>query len=157
MQGVAENKVNRVVLRQHILQVSRNPFQTNGMLWGACRVVFGLRLEAKSNFETFSAQVWKKSSKLHQLCRPRILFDVTFGVCWACLATLRPVWASLLELVVGCCLIFSKKCRSADSMPLSSRSAIFSGSGVQVGAAGAQKAYGRPALATFGRLGDGRV
>ena len=42
------------------------------------------------------------------MCRPRILFDVTFGVCWACLATLGPVWASLLELVVGFCVIFLK-------------------------------------------------
>ena len=66
--------------------------------------------------------------------RPRVCFDVTFGVCWACLATLGPVWVSLLEVVVGFCMILSKKCRSADSMPLSSRSAIFAGSGVQVGA-----------------------
>ena len=100
MQGVAENKVNRVLLCQHILQVSRHHFQRNVMFWGACRVVFGLNLEAKSSFETFSAQVWKKSSKLYQMCRPRVFFGVTFGVCWACLATLGPVRASLLELVV---------------------------------------------------------
>ena len=68
--------------------------------------------------------------------RPRVCFDVTFGVCWACLATLGPVWVSLLEVVVGFCVIFLKKCRSADSMPVSSRSAIFAGSGVQVGATG---------------------
>ena len=91
------------------------------------------------------------------MCRPRVLFEVTFGVCRACFATLGPVRASLLELVVGFGVIFSKKCRSADSMPLSSGSAIFAGFGVQVGAAGAQNAYRRPALATFGRLGDGRV
>ena len=85
-----------------------------------------------------------------------MLLETTFGVCWACLATLGPVWASLLELVVVF-VIFAKKCGSADSMPLSSRSAIFAGPGGQVGATGAQKSYRRHALATFGRLGDGRV
>ena len=70
------------------------------MFWDPCRVVFGLKLEPKSSFEMFEAQVWKKYLKLHQMCRPRQLFDITFGVCWACLATLGPVWASLLELVV---------------------------------------------------------
>ena len=100
MQGVAENNVNKVVLYPHILQVSRHHFQRNVMFWGAWTVVFNVKLEAKSSFETFSAQVWKKSSKLQQICRPRVLFDVTFGVCWACLATLGRVWASLLELVV---------------------------------------------------------
>ena len=100
MQGGAENNVNRIFLCQHILQVSRHHFQRNVMFWGAWRVVFGLKLEAKSSFETFEAHVWKKSSKLHQMFRPRVLFEVTFGVCWACLATLGPVWASLLELVV---------------------------------------------------------
>ena len=91
------------------------------------------------------------------MCRPRVLLGVTFGVCWACLATLGPVWASLLEFMVGFCVIFSEKCRSADSLPLSSRSAIFAGPGVQVGTAGAQKSYRRAALATSGRLGGGRM
>ena len=54
-------------------------------------------------------------------------------------------------------VIFAKNCGSADSMPLSSRSAIFAGPGVQVGTAGAQKSYRRAGSATFGRLGDGRV
>ena len=84
-------------------------------------------------------------------------FQVTFGVCWACLATLGAVWASLLELVVDLFVSFFKKCGSADLMPLSSRSAIFAGPGVQVGATGAQKSHRRPPSATFGRLGDGRV
>ena len=127
------------------------------MFWGACRVVFGLKLEAKSSFERFSAQVWKKSSKLYKMCRPRVFCWVTFGVCWACLATLGPVWGSLLELVVVCFVISDKKCGSADSMPFSSRSAIFAGPGSQVEGTGAQKSYRRAALATFGRLGDGRV
>jgi len=91
------------------------------------------------------------------MCCSRVLFDVTFGVCWACLATLGPVCASLLEVVVAFCMIFVKKCGSADSTPLSRRSAIFAGPSVQVGAAGAQKSYCRSALANFGRLGDGRV
>ena len=55
------------------------------------------------------------------------------------------------------CVLFAKKCGSADSMPLSSRSAIFAGPGGQVEGTGAQKSYRRTALATFGRLGDGRV
>ena len=54
-------------------------------------------------------------------------------------------------------VIFAKKCGSADSMPLSSRSAICAGPGSQVAGTGAQKSYRRAALATFGRLGDGRV
>ena len=109
------------------------------MFWGACGVVLGLKFEAKSSLETIEAQVWEKSLKLHQMCRPRVLFDVTFGVCWACLATLGPVRASLFELVVGFCVIFFKKCRSAESMPLSSRSASFARPGVQVGATRIQK------------------
>ena len=86
-----------------------------------------------------------------------MLFEVTFGVCWACLALLGAVWASLLQPVVVFLVIFFKKCGSADSMPLSSGSAIFAGLGIQVGTAGAQKSYRRTALATFGRLGDGRM
>ena len=54
-------------------------------------------------------------------------------------------------------VIFAKKCGSADSMPIPSRSAIFAGPGSQVEGTGAQKSYRRAALATFGRLGDGRV
>ena len=54
-------------------------------------------------------------------------------------------------------MIFFKKCGSADSMPLSSRSAMFAGPGSQVEGTGAQKSYCRPALATFGCFGDGRV
>ena len=73
------------------------------------------------------------------------------------MATFGPVWASLLELVVVFVVIFFKRCGSGDSMPLSSRSAVFAGPGVQVGAAGAQKSYRRAALATFGRLDVGRV
>jgi len=73
------------------------------------------------------------------------------------LATLGAVWASLLQLVAVFLVIFLEKCGSADSMPLSSGSAIFTGPGVQVGTAGVQKSYRRAALGTFGRLGDGRV
>ena len=127
------------------------------MFRGARRVVFGLKLEGKSSLEMFQAQVLEKVFKVRQMCPPRVLFGVTFGVCWACLATLAPVWASLLELVVVCSVIFFKKCGSAESTPLSSRSAIFACPGVQVGAAGAQKSDRRADLATFGRLGVGRV
>ena len=62
-----------------------------------------------------------------------------------------------LELVVDLFVSFFKKCGSADLMPLSSRSVIFASPGVQVGATGAQKTCRRATLATFGRLGDGRV
>ena len=58
----------------------------------------------------------------------------------------------------GCpSVIFFKKCGSADSMPLSSGSAIFAGLDLQVGTVGVQKSYRRTALATFGRLGGGRM
>ncbi len=126
------------------------------MFCGARGVVFGLKIEAQSSLETFEAQVWKKSLKLHQMCRPRPLFDVTFGVCWACLATLSSVWASLLKLAVVF-FRFSLKSAYTDSMPLSSGSAVFARPSVQVGAAGDQKSCRTAALATFGRLGDGRV
>ncbi len=54
-------------------------------------------------------------------------------------------------------LILFKKFASADSLAFSSGSAVFAGPGSQVAGIGAQKSYRRAALATFGRLGDGRV
>ena len=91
------------------------------------------------------------------MCRPRVLFEVTFGVCWACLATSGSVWASLLEIVVVVLMIFLKKCVLANSRPLSDGMLIFAGPGVQVGATWSQKRRRRATLVTFGRLGDGRV
>ena len=91
-----------------------------------------------------------------QTC-PRFLFEVTFGVCWACLATLERVWASLFETVVVVLTIFLKKCGFANSMTLPCGMPCFARPGVQVGGTGTQKAHRRATLVTFGRLGDGRV
>ena len=99
----------------------------------------------------------EKVFKITQICRPRFLFEVTFGVCWACLATLERVWASLFETVVVVFMIFLKKCGFANSMPLSDGMPILEGPGVQVGATWSQKSRRRATLVTFGRLGDGRV
>ena len=73
------------------------------------------------------------------MCRPRVLFEVTFGVRGAGWATLGPVWASLLEIVVVVLMIFLKKCGFANSMPLSDGMPILAGPGVQVGATWSQK------------------
>ena len=91
------------------------------------------------------------------MCRPRVLFEITFGVRGAGWATWGPVWASLLEIVVVVLMIFLKKCGFANSMPLSDGMPIFAGPGVQVGGTGAQKSRRRATLVTFGRLGDGRM
>ena len=94
---------------------------------------------------------------MSQICRPRFLFEVTCGVCWACLATLEPVWVSLFETVVVVLTILWKKCGFANSMPLSNGMPCFARPGVQVGGTGTQKWRREPTLVTFGRLGDGRV
>ena len=78
-----------------------------------------------------------------------MLFDVPFGVCWACLATLVPVWASLLELVVVFLCFFLLKvwfCRFDATLE---RKCYICSPGSQVGGPGVQKSYRKPALATF--------
>ena len=83
MQGVAKNKVNRVCC-QHILQVSRHNFQTHVICWSVWKR-FGFKLGAKTSFETSWAQVWKKYSKLHKMCCPRLILTsllVSAGLAW---------------------------------------------------------------------------
>ena len=91
------------------------------------------------------------------MCRPRVLFEVTFGVRGAGWATSGPVWASLLEIVVVVLMIFLKKCGFANSMQVSDGMPIFAGPGVQVGATWSQKSRRKATLVTFERLGEGRV
>ena len=46
-------------LCQHMLQASRHNFQRNVMFWGACRVVFSLKLEAKIALKHFKPKSGK--------------------------------------------------------------------------------------------------
>ena len=93
----------------------------------------------KAALEGIEPKLRKRSSKLHKMCRPQVLFDVTFGVRGAGWATSGPVWASLLEIEVVVLMIFLKKCGFANSMPLSDGMPIFVGLDVQVGGTGSQK------------------
>ena len=111
----------------------------------------------KATLKGIEPKLWKRSSKLYQMCRPRVLFEVTFGVRGAGWATSGPVWASLLEIVVVVLMIFLKKCGFVNSTPLLNGMPIFACPGVQVGATWSQKSRRRATLVTFGRLGDGRV
>ena len=129
----------------------------NWMFRHAWGVVFGLKLNAKSSLKASWAQLVEKVFKMIQNvahgCFLLSLF-VPAGLPWL-------PWGQFGRHFLNSWSIFwwlfYKKCACADSMPLSSRSAILAGSGVQVEATWVQKSRCRTALATFGRLVDGWV